>query len=104
MSSRDSCKVFSSCPELVQWPAEAGGFLVKQKSRAGGGRQKKPKASSREATPDGVEGSPTPGNGSQASPSPSPAASPAVDGGRDGDPFEEEEREAVMLSCLVKWS
>ena len=78
--------------------AEAGGFLVKQKGRAGGGRKKKPQPSSREGTPEEMEGSPAaataPGaEGSQASPSPSP--SPAVERGRTGNPFEEEEREAV---------
>ena len=86
--------------------AEAGGFLVKQKGRAGGGRKKKPQPSSREGTPENREGSPVtvtaaaaPGaEGSQASPSLSPAASPAVEGGRSGNPFEEEERQEVPSS------
>lgn len=70
---------------------------MKQKGRAGGGRKKKPQPSSREGTPEEMEGAPAaaaaPGaEGSQASPSPSPA----VEVGRTGNPFEEEEREAVL--------
>ena len=71
---------------------------MKQKGRAGGGRKKKPQPPSREGTPEQVKGSPAgaaaaaPGaEGTQASPSPSPD----VEGGRTGNPFEEEEREAV---------
>lgn len=86
-----------SSGSAVKHTAEAGGFLVKQKGRAGGGRKKKPRPSSREGTPDQMEGSPAgaaagpEAEGTQASPSPSPA----VEGGRTGNPFEEEEREAV---------
>lgn len=69
---------------------------MKQKGRAGGGRKKKPQPPSREGTPDEMQGSPAaaaPGaEGSQASPS----LSPVVEGGRTGNPFEEEEREAVL--------
>lgn len=80
--------------------AEAGGFLVKQKARAAGRRKKRP-LPSREGTPEQGEGSPaaTSGaEGTQASPDPSPA----VEGGRTGDPFEEAEREEVPVSpCLA---
>ncbi|KAL3161372.1 hypothetical protein ABBQ32_010265 [Trebouxia sp. C0010 RCD-2024] len=76
---------------------EAGGFLVKQKGRAGGGRKKKPQPASREGTPDRVEGfhadAAAPEGQGNPSLSPSPA-SPAVKGGRTGNPFDEEEREA----------
>ena len=70
---------------------------MKQKGRAGGGRKKKPQPSSREGTPEEMEGSPAaataPGaEGSQASPRPSSA----VEKDRTGNPFEEEEREAVL--------
>ncbi|KAL0032107.1 hypothetical protein WJX77_005423 [Trebouxia sp. C0004] len=76
--------------------SEAGGFLVKQKARGGGGRGRKKKPlPSTEGTPTPSEGSPkegTPGaEDTQASPSPD--SSPAVAGGRTGDPFEEAERE-----------
>ena len=98
--------------------AEAGGFLVKQKGRAGGGRKKKPQPASREGTPDDMAGSPAadaeaaPEGQGHPSPSLSPATSPAVKGGRTGNPFEEEEREAVLthsdrttclLSCEVTY-
>lgn len=82
---------------------------MKQKGRAGGGRKKKPQPASREGSPEGVEGSPAdaaaPEGQGNPSPSPSPA-SPAVKGGRTGNPFEEEEREAVMnhlgqTTCLL---
>lgn len=71
---------------------------MKQKGRAGGGRKKKPQPSSKEGTPEQTEGSPAAAHEGKGSPgpSPSPAASPAVEGGRTGDPFEEEEREAVL--------
>jgi len=77
---------------------------VKQKARGGGGggggggRKKKPLPS--------TEGTSTPGEGSpkEGTPaaedtqaSPSPDSSPAVQGGRTGDPFEEAEREEVLL-------
>lgn len=77
--------------------AEAGGFLVKQKARAGGGRRKKPPPS-REGTPEQGQGSPAEAapEGTQASPS--LEASPAVEGGRTGDPFEEAEREEVLFT------
>lgn len=73
---------------------------MKQKGRAGGGRKKKPQPSSRAGSPEEMEASPAaaaaPGaEGSQASPS----LSPAVEGGRTGNPFEEEEREAVLSCC-----
>lgn len=72
---------------------------MKQKGRAGGGRKKKPQPASREGTPDRVEGfhadAAAPEGQGNPSLSPSPA-SPAVKGGRTGNPFDEEEREAVM--------
>lgn len=77
---------------------------MKQKARGGGGggRKKKP-LPSREGTPAPGEGSPVEGapgaEGTQASPS--PGASPAVEGGRTGDPFEEAEREEVLLALVL---
>ena len=78
---------------------------MKQKARGGGGRKKKPLPST-EGTSSPGEGSPkegTPGaEDTQASPSPD--SSPAVAGGRTGDPFEEAEREEVLLIQRLQWS
>lgn len=99
----ESCQVHSLIYyKKLLWSniVEAGGFLVKQKARGGGGggRKKKPLPS--------TEGTSSPGEGSakEGTPgaedtqaSPSPSSPPAIAGGRTGDPFEEAEKEEVLL-------
>ena len=67
---------------------------MKQKGRAAGGRKKKAKAPFKKGTPEQEQGAPAEADPA-AEGTTSPATSPAIHGGRTGDPFEEEEREAV---------